>query len=248
MRHGIVEAVATLFGGRDEDLMVRVQDTGDPRAFAALLARWEKPIRNLCIRMTGDAHRGEDLKQETFARLFAKRATYRPTGRFSTYLWRIALNICHDDLRRLHRRLALLTPVEPEAGDDPLDGCPAPESTPDLQAAQTEEGELVRAALLQLPEIYRTVLVLRHYEHMKLSEIAETLEVPLGTVNSRMAEALARLSRLLEPQFSCPESKPAGEPEPTRSDDSTPGTVSCFQPALVVRSTMAFNSNSKSAL
>jgi hypothetical protein len=52
-----------------------------------------------------------------------------------------------------------------------------------------------------LPEIYRTVLVLRHYERMKLSDIAETLEIPLGTVNSRMAEALARLTRLLEPQF-----------------------------------------------
>jgi len=64
-----------------------------------------------------------------------------------------------------------------------------------------EEGELVRQALLKLPEIYRTVLVLRHYEDLKLSKIAEILEIPEGTVNSRMAEALARLTRLLEPTF-----------------------------------------------
>jgi len=64
-----------------------------------------------------------------------------------------------------------------------------------------EEGELVRQALLKLPEIYRTVLVLRHYEDLKLAKIAEILEIPEGTVNSRMAEALSRLSRLLEPTF-----------------------------------------------
>src|ERR1051326_8359672 len=161
MTHRITDAVAALFGGRDEDLMMRVQQTGDARAFAVLLDRWEKPIRSLCTRMTGDAHRGEDLKQETFARLFAKRTVYRPTGRFSTYLWRIALNICHDDLRRTHRRHALLTPVEPDQNQDPLDDCATPERGPDAQVAESEEGELVRAALWQLPEIYRTVLVLR---------------------------------------------------------------------------------------
>ena len=71
----------------------------DHRAFAQLVARWEQPIRRLCARLTGDWERGEDLKQETFVRLFAKRKDYQPTGRFSTYLWRIALNLCHDELR-----------------------------------------------------------------------------------------------------------------------------------------------------
>src|SRR4030095_3489342 len=73
--------------------------------------------------------------------------------------------------------------------------------TPDSQAADQEEGELVRQALLKLPEIYRTVLLLRHYEGLKLGKIAEILEVPEGTVNSRMAEALARLTRILQPQL-----------------------------------------------
>jgi RNA polymerase sigma-70 factor (ECF subfamily) len=164
--------------------------------------------------MTGDVHRGDDMKQETFARLFAKRASYQPTGKFSTYLWRIALNICHDELRRVHRRHELFAPAEAEDGSDALAEFTAQDPTPDLKAAQSEEGEIVRQALLRLPEIYRSVLVLRHYQQMKLAEIAETLEIPLGTVNSRMAEALARMTRLLEPEFgpSC-EQRSTNRPE-----------------------------------
>ncbi len=196
--------LGSLFGSSDESLMTRVKEEEDPRAFATLVSRWDEPIRRLCSRMVGDMHRGEDLKQETFSRLYSKRAQYQPTGRFSTYLWRIALNICHDDIRRAQRRQDLFPQVdiqdesaewEEHAGSDP---------SPDLRVAEAEEGEIVRQALLQLPEIYRTVLVLRHYQQLKLTEIAETLEIPLGTVSSRMAEALGRLSRLLEPHFDKP--------------------------------------------
>ncbi len=66
--------------------MWRVRTEDDPEAFAQLVARWQKPIQNLCARMTGDPHRGEDLAQETFARLFARRKNYEPTGKFSTQL------------------------------------------------------------------------------------------------------------------------------------------------------------------
>ena len=74
------------------------------------------------------------------------------------------------------------------------------------EKAAQEEAEFVRQALMRLPENYRTVLVLRHYENLKLREIAEVLELPEGTVSSRMAEALAQLTRLLEPTFA-PETK-----------------------------------------
>lgn len=179
--------------------MSRVQAHGDPQAFARLVGRWEPAIRRLCTRMTGDPHRGEDLKQETFVRLYEKRRDYRPTGKFSTYLWRIALNLCYDELRYQDRRRRVLRDGfdDLETAGDPAEDLPGP----DLQTAQREEQAVVRGALRQLPEIYRTVLVLRHYENLKLSQIAEVLEIPEGTVNSRMAEALSRLSRILEPQL-----------------------------------------------
>src|SRR6266481_442106 len=191
----------------DEEAMCRVKTHDDHQEFANLVKRWEAPIRRLCARMTGDPHRAEDLKQETFLRLFEKRKDYQPTGRFSTYLWRIALNLCYDELRRQNRRRETLS--SGEHGDIRDMAVDAP--TPDARAATSEEGEMVRKALLQLPEMYRAVIVLRHYEDMKLAKIAEVLEIPEGTVNSRMAEALARLSRMLEPRL---KASPFSQPKP----------------------------------
>lgn len=185
----------------DEQAMWRVQTHDDHRAFVHLLERWEEPIGRLCARMTGDVHQGQDLKQETFARVFEKRKSFQPNGRFSTWLWRIALNLCYDELRRINRRGE--SPFE--ADDTATPAGPrefaAETPAPDAQLAEQEDGELVRRALMQLPEIYRGVLVLRHYENLKLREIAEILEIPEGTVNSRLAEGLAQLTRILQPQF-----------------------------------------------
>jgi RNA polymerase sigma-70 factor, ECF subfamily len=192
--------LSVLCSRNDEEAMARVKAEGDHREFARLVDRWERPIWSLCARMTGDVHRGEDLKQETFARLFEKRQDYEPGGRFSTWLWRIALNVCYDELRRVERRRKFLS--EP-AEDCPegIEECAAETPGPADRVAQLEEGDLVRQALLQLPDIYRSVLVLRHYEGLKLAKIAAILEIPEGTVNSRMAEALQRLSRILAPKL-----------------------------------------------
>ncbi|HZR20083.1 MAG TPA: RNA polymerase sigma factor [Verrucomicrobiae bacterium] len=185
----------------DEEAMWRVKLYDDHQDFDRLVKRWEEPIRRLCTRMLGDPHRGEDLKQDTFLRLFQKRKDYQPKGRFSTFLWRIALNLCYDELRRQKRRREFL--ISPEPGPEgEQETEPVSESAgPDSNAADLEEGALVRTAVMQLPEIYRAVIVLRHYEDLKLAQIAEILEIPEGTVNSRMAEALIRLSRTLEPKL-----------------------------------------------
>lgn len=193
--------MSLLFCTTDEQAMLRVQAHDDHRAFAQLVERWEEPIRRLCTRMVGDPHKGEDLKQEAFARLFAKRKHYQPTARFSTFLWRIALNACYDELRRVKRRGESALDVDGADALDELTEMGTEADDPHSEAAGNEEAELVRRALMKLPEIYRTVLVLRHYEGLKLKKIAEILEIPEGTVNSRMAEGLAKLTRLLEPQL-----------------------------------------------
>src|SRR5208283_5114313 len=196
-----IYSLSLLCSRTDEDAMWRVKTQDDHHEFARLVKRWEQPIWRLCTRMTGDPHRGEDLRQETFLRLFERRKEYQVTGRFSTYLWRIALNLCYDELRRQERRREFVRDREPGEAPGETPDCAAEGPGPDARAAQQEEGELVRQALGRLPEIYRTVVVLRHYEDMKLAKIAEILEIPEGTVNSRMAEALARLSRMLEPKL-----------------------------------------------
>ena len=186
----------------DEQAMWRVQSQDDAHAFAKLVERWEAPIQRLCTRMTGDTHRGEDLAQETFTRLFARRKDYQPTGKFSTFLWRVAMNLCYDELRRIHRRAEdSLDEDETTETLASLESFIAVEPTPDVWLLEQERAELVRQAVLRLPEVYRSVVVLRHYENLKFREIADVLDIPEGTVKSRMAEGLTQLGRLLKPQL-----------------------------------------------
>src|SRR5262249_44952067 len=87
---GITFSTLSLLCSRtDEEAMCGVKTHDAHQEFARLVKRWEEPIRRLCVRMLGDMHRGEDLKQDTFLRLFEKRKDYQPTGRFSTFLWRV---------------------------------------------------------------------------------------------------------------------------------------------------------------
>jgi len=201
MRTAPFASLRSLFTISDEQAMWRVQSQDDEYAFAHLVRRWEGPIQRLGARMTGDVHRGEDLAQETFARVFAKRKDYQPSGKFSTWLWRIALNLCYDELRRRQRREE--SSLDGMCGEAvaALEGFVAPEPPPDRSLVDQERSELVRSALMQLSEAYRTVLVLRHYENLKFREIAGVLDVPEGTVKSRMAEALTQMGRLLKPML-----------------------------------------------
>jgi RNA polymerase sigma-70 factor, ECF subfamily len=203
-----------LFGVSDEQLMWRVRTQEDGEAFGQLVAKWQCPIQRLCVRMIGDSHRGEDLAQEAFSKLFAHRSDYQPSARFSTYLWRVAMNLCYDELRRLKRRPEM--PLEISSGDGEesfsvLDHHPADEMQPDAALQNREQAEIVRQALQKLPEHYRAVLILRHYENLKFREIADVLNVPEGTVKSRMAEGLDLLQQFLTRAFRA-ESNPLPRP------------------------------------
>ncbi|HYE32245.1 MAG TPA: RNA polymerase sigma factor [Methylomirabilota bacterium] len=193
--------LSTLFGLTDEQAMWRVQTSDDSAAFEHLVRKWQGPIQRLCTRMTGSLHKGEDLAQEVFARLHARREAYQPIGKFSTYLWRMALNVSYDELRRVRRRPeGSLIDADDESGDV-LERNLVEERTPSDCAAATEAADRVQAALAALPEHYRVVIVMRHYEGLKFQEIAEVLGIPEGTVKSRMAYGLKQLHSVLAPEF-----------------------------------------------
>lgn len=191
----LVKLFPSRSGITDEQAMWRVQMHDDPEAFAEIVRRWQEPVRQLCIRMTGDVQRGEDLAQEAFIRVFSHRHRFQQGRKFSTWLWRIALNLCHDEARSVGRRGELPLDEDGEDGAAML----AVGLAPDEQMIETERAELVRSALMRLPETHRAVVVLREYEGLKLREIAEVLDIPEGTVKSRMADALTQLSRRLRP-------------------------------------------------
>lgn len=205
--------LARLFASRssmtDEQAMWSVQTADDHEAFAELVRRWQEPIRRLCVRMTGDYQHGQDLAQEAFARVFAYRHRFTQGRKFSTWLWRIASNLCYDELRHAKRRGELS--LENMADEPALQ---AVELAPDEQILEQERAELVRTALLALPETQRIVVVLREYEGLKMREIAEILSIPEGTVKWRMAEAMATLSRMLKSELNdqIPLPKPAPRP------------------------------------
>jgi RNA polymerase sigma-70 factor (ECF subfamily) len=197
---GKLKSLSSLFSMSDEQAMWRVQAQDDHAAFGRLVQRWEAPIIRLCARMTGDAHQGEDLKQETFARVFARRRDFHADAKFSTWLWRIALNLCYDELRKRQRHGECPLEGDRERGES-LGEEASEEPSPDLRLAAQEECALVRGALLRLPEALRAALVLRYCEGLKLREIAEVLEIPETTASSRIAAGLAQITRLLEPQL-----------------------------------------------
>lgn len=187
----------SLFGPSDEQIMWRVKMEDDVDAFDRLVAKWQAPLEQLCTRLTGDAHRAEDLVQVAFSRVFDRRTEYVPKGKFSTFLWRIAINLCHDELRRKSTRgeCSLEELSEDGRGVEFADGAT---QSPDAVVETRERGELVRQALLELAPQHRELIVLRHYEQMKFSEIAELLNIPESTAKTRLAEALTQLNRRLK--------------------------------------------------
>jgi RNA polymerase sigma-70 factor (ECF subfamily) len=188
----------SLLGRTDEQLMWRVKTEGDQEAFAGLVGRWQKPIHALCTRMTGDRDLAEDLTQTAFTRLFASRQRWEGASKFSTYLWRVAINLCHDEARKSWRRNECSLDLVEDEESGELQVHAASDLPPDAQAEARERNEIVREALLKLDPRYREVVVLKHYEGLRFHEIATVLGIPEGTVKSRMAEGLNRLNKLLK--------------------------------------------------
>ena len=184
----------------DEALMHQLQ-TGDSSAFDTLVKRWEKPLLNYCYRMANDITLAEDLRQEVFLRIYRSAKTFRGMAEFSTWMYRIATNLCLDTLDKKGHQ------AEIPMGDYLTSGCEGlhsslidPSDTPDAAAIKKEMESRVHAALAELPEELWMVVTLRHYNDMKFREIAEIVGCPISTAKSRMAIGMERLRQILSSQ------------------------------------------------
>lgn len=160
---------------------------GNPAAFEMLVRRWQQPVARFLFHLIGREEPLADLCQEVFLRVYEHRGHYRETGTFSAWLYRIALNVARDALRRRRKAPCALGDVEP-AADKP---------SPDAVCEQVERGRLVAQAIADLPEPQRVVLVLRHYEEMSFEQIARMLGEPASTIKSRFSATLQRLRERL---------------------------------------------------
>jgi RNA polymerase sigma-70 factor (ECF subfamily) len=171
----------------DSDLIERWR-AGDPAAFEALVLRWQRPVARFLTHFAGASGLVEDLCQEVFLRVYLARQRYRAGGAFSTWLYRIALNVARDAARRRKHR-----PSEPLGQHEPSG--PGEEAV--SLCAQEEVGRVVARALTELPEALRVVVVLRHYEKMSFEAMARLLKTPASTLKSRLTAALTRLRQRL---------------------------------------------------
>ena len=178
----------------DARRMIRVRD-GDIAAFAEIVDRHRRRVETYLYRRFGDRDRASDGAQEVFVKLWMARSRYEPKARFTTFLYRIAHGHAVDEARRAGSR-----PAETRLEDDPDEGPAflAPAESEPLRALFAAHLQArIRRAIAGLPEGQRSVFILGRLEERSIAEIAEILEIPEGTVKSRMNAAVTRLRQRL---------------------------------------------------
>ena len=180
--------MAAVHPDNERELVLRAQ-SGERDAFSELVYIHAQSVRNLIYRMCGDVQIAEDAAQETFIRAWLHLSSYRPQASLRSWLFRIAVNAATDLLRKQKRILP--DPLEDLQLQDTLPG-------PEALSSAREQSALVQRAVLGLPAASRAVLVLREYEGMSYQQIAQTFEIPVGTVMSRLSYARKLLRDRLE--------------------------------------------------
>ncbi|HID76595.1 MAG TPA: sigma-70 family RNA polymerase sigma factor [Planctomycetaceae bacterium] len=187
----------------DEDLLLEYRSCGDRRAFEELVHRYEHELYNYLRRFLGDAELAEDAFQATFLQVYLKCDRFEAGRRVRPWLYTVATNQAIDAQRRNRRHRMISLDGRPRgSGDgedapalvDLIDGS---EPDPFERLESAERGEEVRRAVEELPEPLRQVLLLVYYQGMKYREAAEVLDIPVGTVKSRLHSAIRKLNHAL---------------------------------------------------
>jgi RNA polymerase sigma-70 factor, ECF subfamily len=180
-----------------DDQIIERTLAGETDAFSLLVRRWERSIYGLSLRMLGRDEDARDVCQETFLAAFRNLRKFRGDAKFSSWLYRIALNACHS---RLRKQIAMAEqPIDQEGGDgrsyeiadSGLEGLPE-------RLQRDQRAEMVRKALQALPAELRQVIIMKEYEELTFAEIAEILQIPISTVKSRAYTGLRQMAARLE--------------------------------------------------
>lgn len=190
----------------DETTLVHEARRGNSDALEALVRAYQKPIYNYTYRMTGNRQDAQDLTQETLVRVCTSISGFQGNSRFSSWVYRIASNLCVDRLRRRHRTLSLDATVgEEELAWQVPDQSPGPEAL----AEQADLGRAIQQGLERLSYEHRAVVILHDMRQLTYGEVAEALRCPVGTVKSRLSRARAVLRAVLAEQGMGPTRAPA---------------------------------------
>jgi RNA polymerase sigma-70 factor (ECF subfamily) len=180
----------------DEELVARATG-GDLESFNQLVRRWERPIFALAYRTLGREEDARDVVQDAFLRAYRGLPRFKGEAKFSSWLYRITLNLCRDWIRRERRAPIVPTP----AGTDPnafADEQVSPSLSVEELVGRHQLSEAVAQAMAELPEDQRTAILMKEYHGLTFQEIADTLQCPLSTVKTRLYQGLSVLRRRLE--------------------------------------------------
>jgi RNA polymerase sigma-70 factor (ECF subfamily) len=181
----------------DEELMSRLRDHDDEAAFETLVHRYEKPLFNYLNRYLRNPQLAEEAFQNAFARVYQKRDYFTQDRRFRPWLYSIATNQAVDELRKEGRHQAASLDQKRSEGDSGqvslLDLLEAGAPSPYEQMETEERRAWTRRAIDELPDYLRVVVLLVYFQGLKYREAAEILDIPVGTVKSRLNTALSQL-------------------------------------------------------
>lgn len=181
-----------------DELLIRRAQRGDADAFEQLLLEHQKNVYNLCYRMAGNPDDAMDLSQETFLRAWRCLDQYQFASAFSTWLYRLCSNICIDFLRRRRRQQTVPLTFEDADGEEQTYAVPDPAPLPEEQVELKLTRETLAAVMAQLLPEHRAVLQLRVVNEMSYEQIADVLDIQIGTVKSRLSRARNQLKKILE--------------------------------------------------
>ncbi len=179
----------------DEELVARAKG-GDADSFNQLILRWERPIYALAYRVIGREEEARDVCQDTFLRAFRALPGFKGEAQFSSWVYRIAMNLCRDWMRKQRRAPTVQMPE----GVDPVEMASerGPAESIETLVERRELSGVVAEAMKLLPEDQRMAIILKEYHGMTFQEIADLQGCPLSTVKTRLYQGLSVLRRNLE--------------------------------------------------
>lgn len=184
---------------RDEEI-IRLIQKGDSQLYGTLIDRYSSKVYSTAYSYTHNHEEARDLVQEIFIKAFNSLTTFKLEAKFSTWLYRIAVNSCIDWSRKKKNKTNILT-LNFEEGNI-LDTIPDEGDNPEEALLREENKEAVRAAVDNLPEIYKTALILYYFEELQVQEISSILDCPKKTVETRLYRARSMLKELLKRELS----------------------------------------------
>jgi len=185
-----------------DEQLIDLSRAGDAQAFTQLVKRYEKELYNFLLRFVGRGSMAEDIFQETFLQVHISIESFQSNRRFRPWLYTIASNKARDYLRSKARRPTVqITGAEDDEDTANLwDYLITEDSTAEDILMKKQQKELVRRLVDQLPDHLRQILVLAYFSQLSYQEMADVLEIPLGTVKSRLHSAVAYFGRLFNEQ------------------------------------------------